>query len=125
LPWTGVSGMGTSSKVLDLFGSGLSTSEDEVAALAPCRKRRRKSPFYFLCLLYLTFVLLVGNFRLAGVSTDGGAKESGHQEVCTAKSPSSREPSADPKSATPRDTGVLDIALVSGRTRTVNSDVVC
>jgi hypothetical protein len=37
----------------------------------------------------------------------------------------SREPLANPKNATPCGTGVLDIALVSGRMRIVNRDVVC
>jgi hypothetical protein len=73
----------------------------------------------------LTFVLSTGDFRLVGISTNGGTKESGCQEVCTTKSPSLQEPPADPKSATPHDTGVLDIALVSGRMGSVNRDAVC
>jgi hypothetical protein len=35
LPWMSVSGAGTTSKVLDLFGYASSTSEDEAAAPAP------------------------------------------------------------------------------------------
>jgi hypothetical protein len=85
--------------------------------------------FLFLCLLYLTFALSVGDFRLAGVSVDGGAKDSGHQEVCTGKSPSSQEPPANPENATPpppaHETSMLDIALMSGRTGIFNHDVVC
>jgi hypothetical protein len=92
LPQTGVSGMGTSSKALDLFGSGSSASEDEAIAPVPHRKHPQMSPpktfskpsdvppmkgtsipsccilFYFLCLLYLTFVLSVSDFRLVGFS---------------------------------------------------------
>jgi hypothetical protein len=151
LPHKGMSGAGTTPKVLDLFGSTSSSSEDEAIApaLVPHRKHRRKSPpktfrmpydvppvkgtsiqrcsisFYFLCLLYLTFLLSADDLQLAGVFVDGGAKESGRQEVCTTKFPSSREPPTDSKSATPRDTGVLDIALVLGHMGTVNYDVVC
>jgi hypothetical protein len=139
------------SKALDLFRFASSTFEDEDAAPMPAPHQRhpRKSlpktfrkpsnvppmkgtsilscsiPFYFLCLLYLTFVLSAGDFRLVGVSADGSAKESGHQEVCTTKSPSSREPLANPRSITPRNTDVLDIALVSGHTGTINHDAIC
>jgi hypothetical protein len=73
----------------------------------------------------LTFVLSVDDFSLAGASIDGGAKESCRQEVCISKSPSSQEPLANPKSGTPRDASVLDIALMSGSMRTINRDVVC
>jgi hypothetical protein len=66
------------------------------------------------------------DFQLVGVSTDGSARESGCQEVCTAKSPSSCEPLADPKkNTTPPDTGMLDIVLVSRHAGTVNHDAVC
>jgi hypothetical protein len=73
----------------------------------------------------LTFVLSVDDFSLAGASIDGGAKESCRQEVCISKSSSSQEPLANPESGTPHDTSVLDIALMSGSTRTVNHDAVC
>jgi hypothetical protein len=80
---------------------------------------------FVLCLLYLIFVLAATDFQLAGISTDVGAEELGHEGVHAAKSPSSREPLADIETATPRDTSVLDIALVSGHVVTVNRDVVC
>jgi hypothetical protein len=46
LPLTGVSGVGMTSKVLDLFRSTLSASEDEAAmhVLVPHQKRPQKSP---------------------------------------------------------------------------------
>jgi hypothetical protein len=80
---------------------------------------------FVLCLLYLTFVLSTIDFRLAGISTDAGAKEFGCEEVYTAKSPLLQEPPANPKTASPRDTSVLDIAIVLGHARTINRDVVC
>jgi hypothetical protein len=44
--------------------------------------------FYsFVLCLYLTFVLAAADFQLAGISTDGGSKESGREEVHTIKSP--------------------------------------
>jgi hypothetical protein len=70
------------------------------------------------------FFLAAIDFQLAGVSTDAGTKESSHEGVHASKSPSSREPSADIETTTPRDTSVLDIALVSGGARTVKHDVV-
>jgi hypothetical protein len=60
-----------------------------------------------------------------GASTDAGAKESECEEVHAAPSPTSREPLADAETATPRDTSMLDIALVSGGAGTVNHDFVC
>jgi hypothetical protein len=80
---------------------------------------------FVLCSLYLTFVLAATDFQPAGVSTDAGAKESGCEEVHTAKSPSSREPPADIETATPHGTSVLDIALVLGRAGTINCDAIC
>jgi hypothetical protein len=41
-PQTGVSGVGTRSKALDMFGSGSSASKDEAAAPVPHRKRPQK-----------------------------------------------------------------------------------
>jgi hypothetical protein len=73
----------------------------------------------------LTFVFAPAEFQLAGASADVVAKESGHEEVHAAKSPSPREPPTDIEIATPRDTSVLDIVLVSGHAGTVDRDVVC
>jgi hypothetical protein len=80
---------------------------------------------FVLCSLYLTFVLAAADFQLVGISTNASAKESGHEEVHAAKSPSSREPPADIETATPHDTSMLDIALVSGCAGTVNHDAIC
>jgi hypothetical protein len=80
---------------------------------------------FVLCSLYLAFVLVAANFKLSGASTDAGAKESGREEVHATQSPTSRESPADTETATPRDTSVLDIALVSGQAETINRDVVC
>jgi hypothetical protein len=80
---------------------------------------------FALCSLYLAFVLVAANFQLSSASTDAGAKESGREEVHAAQSPTSRESPADTETATPHDTSVLDIALVSGQAETINRDVVC
>jgi hypothetical protein len=80
---------------------------------------------FVLCSLYLTFVLASADFQLVGASTDASTKESGREEVHATPSPTLREPLADTKTATPHDTSVLDIALVSGRVGTVNHDSVC
>jgi hypothetical protein len=50
---------------------------------------QRCSYSFVLCSLYLTFVVLASGFRLTDVSTDGGAKKSGHEETHYTKSPSS------------------------------------
>jgi hypothetical protein len=80
---------------------------------------------FVLCLLYLTFVLAAADFQLAGASTDADAKESGWEEVHATKSPLLQEPPFDIETATPHDTSVLDIALVSGHTGTVTRDDIC
>jgi hypothetical protein len=60
-----------------------------------------------------------------GISTDAGTKESEHEGVHVAKSPSSLETPTDIETATPHDTSVLDIVLVSGHAGTVNCDAAC
>jgi hypothetical protein len=112
LPCTGVSVARMTQKVLDLFRSASSAFEDETAEHAPYQKRPQKSPsktsqkyfdvppvkgtsiqrrsiHFVLCSLYLTFVLAAADFQLVGISTNASAKESGHEEVHAAKSPSS------------------------------------
>jgi hypothetical protein len=81
--------------------------------------------YLYVYSLYLTFVLSFSGFRLVGMSMKIGAKESGREEVYATKSLSSREPPDDSETATPQDTSVLDIALVSRRTRVINHDSVC
>jgi hypothetical protein len=71
------------------------------------------------------FCFAPAEFQLAGASADVVAMESGREEVHAAKSPSPREPPADIEIATPHDTSVLDIALVSGHAGTVDRDAVC
>jgi hypothetical protein len=80
---------------------------------------------FVLCSLYLTFVFAAIEFQLAGASANVVAKESGCEEVHAAKSPSSQEPLADIEIATPHDTSMLDIALVSRHAGTVKRDAVC
>jgi hypothetical protein len=81
--------------------------------------------FIVLCSLHLTFVPAVTDFQLVGISTDAGTKESEHEGVHVAKSPSSLETPTDIETATPHDTSVLDIVLVSGHAGTVNCDAAC
>jgi hypothetical protein len=49
----------------------------------------------------------------------------GSEEVYAAKSPLSRESPVDPETATPCDTSMLDITLVSGHVGTITCDAVC
>jgi hypothetical protein len=49
----------------------------------------------------------------------------GGEDVHTTESPSSREPPIEVEAALTHETGVLDIALASGRGGTINRNVVC
>jgi hypothetical protein len=73
----------------------------------------------------LTFVFAAAEFQLAGASADVITKESGCEEVHATKSPSSQEPLANIEITTPRDTSVLDIALLPGHAWTVYRDAIC